>query len=325
MSGLLKSNVVVALGTALSRVTGLLRVGVFAAVIGQTALADAYNLANNSPNAVYELLLGGVLSASLVPLFTRHAEEDDDDATSAVVTVAVIALTALTIVAVLAAPWVVRIFTVNISDGVDPEQFRGAATALARIFLVQILFYGISALANSLLQARRRFFAAAWAPVLSNVVVIAALLLVPGTVDGRQPQLADVLSSRRAPVDPRPRRDARHRGDGARRHPGAACGRRPPAVPAGVAAPGGAPAAEALVVDARLRRRQPARDHRGAEPRRAREHDPRRLHEGVHLLRAPTRPAGDVDRHHVHARDGRARCAITTGPRSSTARRSVCG
>jgi putative peptidoglycan lipid II flippase len=62
---------------------------VFAIVIGQTALADAYNGANNSPNAIYELLLGGVLSASLVPLFTQHAEERDDDATSAVVTMSV--------------------------------------------------------------------------------------------------------------------------------------------------------------------------------------------------------------------------------------------
>ena len=81
MSDLLKSNLVVAVGTALSRITGLVRVAVFAFVMGQSALTDAYNGANNSPNAIYELLLGGVLSASLVPLFTRHAENDDDDAT----------------------------------------------------------------------------------------------------------------------------------------------------------------------------------------------------------------------------------------------------
>jgi len=63
---LLRSNLVVATGTALSRVTGLLRVSVFGIVIGQTALADAYTIGNETPNIVYELLIGGVLSSSLL-------------------------------------------------------------------------------------------------------------------------------------------------------------------------------------------------------------------------------------------------------------------
>ena len=67
MSNLLRSNLTVAAGTALSRVTGLLRVMVFAYVIGQEALADSYKIANETPNIVYDLLLGGVLSATLVP------------------------------------------------------------------------------------------------------------------------------------------------------------------------------------------------------------------------------------------------------------------
>ena len=70
MSNLLKSNLVVAAGTSLSRVTGMLRVTVLAGVLGSTALNDAYILGNETPNIVYELLLGGVLSATLVPLFS---------------------------------------------------------------------------------------------------------------------------------------------------------------------------------------------------------------------------------------------------------------
>lgn len=197
MSDLLKSNLVVAAGTALSRVTGLLRVAVFAIVMGQGALADAYNGANNSPNAVYELLLGGVLSASLVPLFTRQFEEDDDDATSAVLSVAVLAITALTAIAVAAAPFIFHVFAWNIAEGVDPNEFRRVGTALARIFLIQIFFYGVSALANALLQARRRYFAASWAPVLSNLVIIGSLLMVPAAIDGREPQLIEVLTNDR--------------------------------------------------------------------------------------------------------------------------------
>src|SRR5436190_861933 len=82
-----------------------------------------------------------------------------------------------------------------VSDAVNAAEFRDVALSLARIFLIQIFFYGLSALANSLLQARRRFFAAAWAPVISNIVVIISLLLVPRTVHGKQPQLADVLDN----------------------------------------------------------------------------------------------------------------------------------
>ena len=104
MSTLLRSNLVVAAGTALSRITGLGRVAVFSAVIGQAALADAYTIGNETPNIVYELLIGGVLSATLVPLFTSFLEHDDDESTNVVVTVALVVLAAVTTVAVVAAP-----------------------------------------------------------------------------------------------------------------------------------------------------------------------------------------------------------------------------
>ncbi|MFZ9929860.1 MAG: murein biosynthesis integral membrane protein MurJ [Ilumatobacteraceae bacterium] len=179
MGHILRSNTIVALGTGLSRFTGMLRVIVFGVVIGQTALADAYDGANNSPNAVYELLLGGVLSAALVPMFSRMLEEDDRDSAEAIVGTAIIALAALTAVATFFAPWVFRVFSLNPADGIDVNQFRTVGTALTRIFLLQIFFYGVSALLGSLLNAQRRFFAAAWSPVLANIVIISTLLYVP--------------------------------------------------------------------------------------------------------------------------------------------------
>ena len=66
------SNLAVASGTLVSRATGLVRIAVFAAVIGQTALADAFDIANNAPNVIYELLLGGTLTATLIPLLVAH-------------------------------------------------------------------------------------------------------------------------------------------------------------------------------------------------------------------------------------------------------------
>ncbi|MEI7753150.1 MAG: murein biosynthesis integral membrane protein MurJ [Actinomycetota bacterium] len=193
--GMLRSNVVVTLGTALSRLTGLIRIVVFSIIIGQTALADAYDGANNSPNAIYELLLGGILSASLVPLFTKHAEQEDDEATTAVVTVAVLALTAITAVAFVAAPWIFHLFSFNPPSTINATQYRDVGSSLARIFLIQIFFYGLSALGAALLNARRRFFAAAWSPVLSNLVIIVSLLLIPGVVGHKDIELGEVLSN----------------------------------------------------------------------------------------------------------------------------------
>lgn len=192
---LLRSNAVVALGTGLSRLTGMLKVIVFGFVIGQTALADAYDGANNSPNAVYELLLGGVLSATLVPLFTRLLEKDDREGAEAVVSVSIVALTVITAISVVFAPWIFRVFSLSPDASVDANDFRTVGTALTRIFLLQIFFYGVSAVLGALLNAERRFFAAAWSPVLANVVVICSLLYVPTLLDHDAPVLRDVLDS----------------------------------------------------------------------------------------------------------------------------------
>ena len=190
---LLRSNLVVASGTALSRITGLLRVMVFGYVIGKGALADAYLIGNETPNIVYELLIGGVLSATLVPLFTEFLQRDDEEATNAVITVSLAAMAVLTALAVLAAPLIFGLYTVNTQAGVDPELIQRVGTLLTRVFLLQIFFYGAAGLANAALNARRRFLAASWSPVLANVVVIVTLLSLP---DGTW-QLADVETNDR--------------------------------------------------------------------------------------------------------------------------------
>ena len=69
---LLRSSAVVGVGTGGSRVTGLLRVLALVYALGGFVVADAYNLANTTPNIIYELLLGGVLSATLVPVFVER-------------------------------------------------------------------------------------------------------------------------------------------------------------------------------------------------------------------------------------------------------------
>jgi putative peptidoglycan lipid II flippase len=180
---LVRSSAVVAVGTMLSRITGFARIAALAYALGVTALAGTYSYANETPNIVYELLLGGVLTATLVPLFVSHHEERDDDAASAIFTVAILALLAVTIVGVILAPVIVRLYTLNVHAKNLAEQ-RELATQLLRLFMPQMLFYGIVTLATAMLNSRRRFLAAAFAPVLNNIVVIVVFLALPHIADG---------------------------------------------------------------------------------------------------------------------------------------------
>ncbi len=174
--GILRAAGTMAVATLVSRVTGLLRTMVLAAALGVGLVNDAYNTANTLPNIVYELLLGGVLTSVIVPLLV-HAQERDRDGGVAYAqrlsTVAVAGLAVVTVVAVAVAPLLTALY--GIQD--DPEQVR-LATWLARILLVEIVFYGVGALAQGILNSRGVFGPPAWAPVLNNVVVIATGVLL---------------------------------------------------------------------------------------------------------------------------------------------------
>jgi putative peptidoglycan lipid II flippase len=178
-----RSSIPVAVGTALSRVTGMARLAAMAYALGFDRLADSYNLANTTPNIVYELLLGGVLSATLVPIFVDHREKGDDEGTSAVVSVAVLALLLLTGIGIIAAPAVVRLYTLRLSEATAAAQ-QAVATDLLRMFMPQMFFYGLTAIATALLNAHRRFAAPAVTPVFNNLLVTAIFLALPQLAEG---------------------------------------------------------------------------------------------------------------------------------------------
>jgi putative peptidoglycan lipid II flippase len=117
-----------------------------------------------------------VLSATLVPLFVDHLAHDDDRATSAVFTVALSVLAALTAVAMVCAPLIARLYSLDTSGAERSAQLH-VMVVFTLCFLPQMLFYGFTALATALLNAHRRFVAAAFAPVVNNVVVIGILLV----------------------------------------------------------------------------------------------------------------------------------------------------
>ena len=190
---LARSSAIIGLGTLLSRITGLLRVSALAA-LGFAQLSDAYNIANSTPNIIYELLLGGILTATLVPLFVESHERNQPDATAAINTAAFTLLAVGTVLGTLAAPWIIGIyFRLAVGPDVHGRAAQQAlATDLLRWFMPQMLFYGITALASAMLNARRRFTASAFAPVLNNIVVITMLLAV-GRATTSAPTVRSVL------------------------------------------------------------------------------------------------------------------------------------
>lgn len=192
-AGLARSSVVVAAGTFSSRVTGLLRVIVLAAVLGEGLLGDTYNLANTTPNILYELVLGGVLAATLVPVFVERIEHDDDRAVSAIFTVSLTVLLGFTVVVTACAPLVAH-FIVLFTEPAKRAAQLHTLTVFLVCFVPQIVFYGFTALASALLNARRRFVAAAFAPVVNNLAVIAILLAFAHYVSSRRGAIASATS-----------------------------------------------------------------------------------------------------------------------------------
>ena len=177
-----RNATIMAAGTTLSRASGFARILAVAWVLGQARLADAYNLANTVPNTIYDLLLGGVLSATLLPvlmdaLSRRAADKDKDGETvPAVVGFLTVILLAATGIFWLAAPEIIRFFVLR-ATGSDVPGYRDLATTWLRYFTPQLFFIGLTTITTALLNARRRFAAVAFSPVLANIVTIAALVV----------------------------------------------------------------------------------------------------------------------------------------------------
>jgi putative peptidoglycan lipid II flippase len=187
-----RNTLVMSAGTALSRLTGFLRLSAMAFAIGvaESKLADIYTVANTTPNIVYELALGAVLSSVFVPVFVewleRHGREAAWDVARDVMTIALVVLGALTVVGIVLAPWIVKLYLAGY-EAPNKAEAEALATYFLRWFMPQVVFYGIGAVATGLLNSHRRFAAPMFAPVLNNLTVIATFLvftLLPGPETG---------------------------------------------------------------------------------------------------------------------------------------------
>jgi putative peptidoglycan lipid II flippase len=199
---LARSTALMATGTLLSRITGLLRVTVLVATlgVGESRLADVYNVANTTPNIIYELVLGGILSSIFVPVFVEvrntRGQRQAWHVARATMTIAIAGLGLLAGITMLAAPWIIRLYVHSGSPAERAEAVELGGQLLA-MFMPQIVFYGVGAVMTGLLNAHRRFGVPMFAPILNNLVVIAVGLTFHALVGQQVPQVGEVTTGQK--------------------------------------------------------------------------------------------------------------------------------
>ncbi|WP_017793673.1 murein biosynthesis integral membrane protein MurJ [Leucobacter salsicius] len=175
-AGIMRASALMASGTMVSRVLGLAKAMLLAFAIGSVGSdsADAFANGNLLPNTLYMILLGGMLNAVLVPQIVKAAHSRDGGAgyINKILTLISVGLFLLTVIAMIAAPWIVWLTAVEW----PPEQLA-LATAFAYWCLPQIVFYGLYTVLGEVLNAKSIFGPFTWAPVLNNVIGIAGIIV----------------------------------------------------------------------------------------------------------------------------------------------------
>lgn len=174
-AGVAKSTAIMTIATLGSRATGLIRTWAMAFALGNTLITSAYQVANNMPNVIFELVAGGLLGAAFIPVYMLQKEklgpEGGNRFASNVLNICVLVLGVLAVLAAIFSPQVIATQTFTVGNTAEVTQY---AVFFFRIFAVQILFYGIGGVVTSLLNANRIYFLPSLAPALNNVIVIAS-------------------------------------------------------------------------------------------------------------------------------------------------------
>ena len=183
-----KSALLMSVATLGSRATGLVRTWAMAFALGNTLVTSAYQVANNMPNVIYELVAGGLLAAAFIPVYLGQKEkrgtEEGNLFACNILNLAIIVLGVLAILATVFAPAVIATQTFTVGDTAEVSQM---ATEFFRIFAIQIVFYGIGGVITGILNANRVFFLPSLAPALNNLVcIISFFLYIPlYAIDGQ--------------------------------------------------------------------------------------------------------------------------------------------
>ena len=173
-----RSTALMSVATLGSRVTGLVRTWAMAFALGNSLITSAYQVANNMPNVVFDLVAGGLLGAAFIPVFLLEREQKGKDGGNAfacnLLNLTIIVLGVLSIVCSIFAPQLIATQTFTMGEF---DEVVELSVLFFRIFAFQIVFYGISGIITAVLNANRVYFLPALAPAINNVFVIVSFFL----------------------------------------------------------------------------------------------------------------------------------------------------
>jgi putative peptidoglycan lipid II flippase len=176
----------------ISRLTGFLRTWGQAYALGVTVTASCYSVANNLPNQLYELVIGGMLVTAFLPVYQSVKKEKGtkgaSDYTSNLVSIVLVLMGAVTVLGIIFAAQVVWTQSFSASADFDAD----LATYFFRFFVIEVVLYALSSIFSGVLNAERDYFWSSAAPIFNNFVTTASFLAYAFLVDTK-PQLALVL------------------------------------------------------------------------------------------------------------------------------------
>lgn len=176
LSGVARSASIISICVAISRITGFIRTWSMAFALGATFLSSSYQVANNLPNQLYELVMGGMLVTAFLPIYMqvkkKAGKRASDQYASNLFTLVIIFLGAVSALCMIFPHAIVytQSFMTDQSD-------MGTAVLLFQFFAIQTVFYGASTILSGLLNANREYLWSSAAPIFNNLVVIATFIM----------------------------------------------------------------------------------------------------------------------------------------------------
>ncbi|WP_296013291.1 murein biosynthesis integral membrane protein MurJ [uncultured Adlercreutzia sp.] len=170
------SAALISICVIISRITGFARTWAMAFALGSTFVSSSYQVANNLPNMLYELVMGGMLVTAFLPVYLSVKKQLGDrrgnEYASNLLTIVVVLLAAVSVLCMVFAAQI--IYTQSFYSNQDE---MALAVFFFQFFAIQVVFYGASSIVSGLLNANREYFWSSFAPVFNNVIVIASFIL----------------------------------------------------------------------------------------------------------------------------------------------------
>jgi putative peptidoglycan lipid II flippase len=195
--GIVRAAVLIGSITVLARIVGFGRTVTFSQTVTTSCLSQAYFTANQIPNIIFELVVGGALAGMVVPVLAgpveRGAREEVRRTTSALLTWIVVLLLPVSALAALTAGPLLNLLVRGAAPPCDRADIIDVGARMLVVFAPQILLYGLAVVLYGVLQAHRRFTGPALAPLVSSLVVIGAYVAYVPVMAGASPNALATL------------------------------------------------------------------------------------------------------------------------------------